>query len=182
MKYFAFIAFIILVSCKTQTKTEPKTENGIDKSVYEMWNNFTESNTEFKNQEMPESMFFHDNEKDANRLANLVVSGKKKAGSGLYAWYTAADADLPKIGTKHIITDFDGKARAIIEIRKVDTIPFKRISETYAAMDMGTEVEPLKKWKKAHWEFFASTMEERGEEPTEEMLVVCESFEKIWPE
>ena len=159
-----------------------KTENGIDKTVYQMWNSFTESNPEYKDSEMPESWYFHNNEEDANRLAELVAQGKKKAGSGLYSWYEEANADLPKIGTKHIITDFDGKARAIIEINKVDTIPFNQISEEYAEKDMGTTIEPLKIWKKAHWDFFVNTMEESGEEPTEEMLIVCERFETIWPE
>ena len=45
---------------------------------------------------------------------------------------------------------------------------------------MGTTIEPLKKWKKAHWDFFTSTMQDSGEKPTEDMLVVCEIFEVIW--
>jgi len=171
---------LTLFSCKNATKTEFKTENGIDKTVYEMWNSFIKSNPEFKDNEMPESWYFHNNEKDANRLAELIVSEKKKAGSGLYSWYEEANADLPKVGTKHIITDFDGKARAIIEIIKVDTIPFNQISKDYAEMDIGTKIEPLKKWKKAHWDFFVNAMEESGGKPTEEMLIVCEKFETIW--
>jgi uncharacterized protein YhfF len=47
---------------------------------------------------------------------------------------------------------------------------------------MGTNIEPLKKWKKAHWEFFASALKKSGTEPTEDMLVVCEQFETIWIE
>ena len=160
-----------------------KTENGIDKTVYEMWNDFTRSNPEIKKDEIPESWYFHNNEEDANRLAELILNGKKRATtSGLYSWYEDANVDLPKIGTKHIITDFDGKAQAIIEIKKVDTIPFNKISEAYAALDMGTEIEPLEKWRKAHWGFFASAMEENGEKPSEEMLLVFERFELIWPE
>ena len=178
MKYLTIIMFLILISCRSETKTE----NGIDKTVYEMWNNFTESNPEFKKGELPESYYFHDNEKDANRLAELILNGKKKAGSGLYFLYEQANADLPKNGTKSIVTDFDGKARMIIEITKIDTIPFNQISEDYAELDMGTKIEPLKKWKKAHWGFFATVMEESGEKPTEEMLVVCEWFEIIWTE
>ncbi len=159
-----------------------KTEDGIDQSVYKMWNSFTASNPEFKDNELPESWYFHTNKEDADRLAELTLKGIKKASSGLYSWYEEANADLPKIGTKHIITDFDGKARAIIEIKKVDTIPFNQISKAYAEMDMGTNIEPLKKWKKAHWDFFASTMQESGEQPTEDMLIVCERFETIWTE
>ena len=60
-----------------------KTENGIDKTVYQMWNSFTESNPEYKDSEMPESWYFHNNEEDANRLAELVAKGKKKAVDAL---------------------------------------------------------------------------------------------------
>lgn len=57
-------------------------------------------------------------------------------------------------------------AKAIIEIKKVDTIPFNQISREYAQMDMGTKIEPLKKWRKAHWNFFKKVMEEDGKMPT----------------
>lgn len=52
----------------------------------------------------------------------------------------------------------------------------------YAASDMGTTIEPLKKWKKAHWDFFKSALEQNGQKPTENMLIVCEWFETIWTE
>jgi len=182
MKHISFLLLLILTGCKNDTKTEIQTENGIDKSVYDMWNHYIASHPEFQKDELPDAWYFHNNKEDANRLTKLVVNGKKKAGSGLYAWYKEADAELPKIGTKHIITDFDGKARAIIEIKNVDTIPFDKISKAYAALDMGTSIEPLQKWKKAHWEFFANTMENNGETPTKKMLIVCEIFETIWTE
>jgi len=182
MRHIALLLLLTLISCKSETKNEVNTENRIDKSVYEMWDNFTKLNPEFKKDELPESWYFHNNEKDANRLAELTLNGKKKAASNLYFWYEEANADLPKIGTKHIITDFDGKAQAIIEIKKVDTIPFNQITKEYASMDMGTQIEPLNKWKKAHWAFFANAMEENGAEPTAEMLIVCEWFETIWTE
>ena len=184
---------MILVSCKNQpktesekehkveTKTDTETENGIDKSVYEMWDNFTDLNPQFKKDELPDSHPYHNNEYDANRLAELIVNGKKKASSNLYFWYKEANADLSKIGTKSIVTDFNGKARAIIEIKKVDTIPFNQIHKEYAELDMGTNIEPLKKWKKAHWDFFENALKQSGEKPTEEMLIVCEWFETIWP-
>ncbi|CAM3513874.1 ASCH domain-containing protein [Zobellia roscoffensis] len=179
MKHLILIAFLILASCKGETKTEQ--EVALDPSVQEMWERFITSHPEFKGEEQPESWFFHNNEADANRLAKLVLEGKKQAGSGLYTWYEEANADLPSVGTQHIITNFYGKAQAIIEVTKVDTIPFNQISEAYAALDMGTTDEPLKKWKKAHWDFFSMAMKESGEEPTEDMLIVCEWFETVYP-
>ena len=179
MKNHILIVFLILASCKGETKTEQ--EVGVDSSVPEMWREFITSHPEFKGEEPPESWFFHNNKADADRLAKLVSTGKKQAGSGLYAWYEEANADLPSVGTKHIITNFDGKAQAIIKVTKVDTIPFNEISEAYAALDMGTTDDPLNKWKKAHWDFFSSAMKESGEKPTEDMLIVCEWFETVWP-
>ena len=180
MRYYTIIMFLILVGCKSESKTEIKTESGIDKTVYEMWDNYIKSNPEFKEEEIPESWYFHNNKEGADRLAELTLTGKKKAGSSLYSLYEIYAVDLPKVGTKHIVTDFDGKAKVIIEIKSVDTIPFNQISKAYAEMDMGTKIDPLKKWKKAHWDFFESFMAESGEKPTEEMLIVCERFEPIW--
>ena len=193
MKQILIILFLTLVGCKNETKnkSEIETENlfeirsesddGIDKTVHEMWNDFTKSNPEFKNDEIPEADFFHNNEADANRLAQLTLTGKKRASSGLYSLYEQYNADLPRVGAKQIVTDFNGKAKAIVENISVDTIPFNRISKEYAQMDMGTDVDPLKKWQKAHWDFFESFLKERGEKPTEEMMIVAVKFKKIWP-
>ncbi len=193
MKRLTVVLLLILLSCKNEAKiiTEKETdtevqtvtemENEVDISVTEMWNNYVASNPDFKNQEIPEFDFFHNNRKDANRLAELTLHGKKQASSGLLYLYQQYNVDLPQVGTKQIITDFDGKAQAIIENIGVDTIPFHKISKDYAAMDMGTDIEPLKKWKKAHWGFFESVLVENGEKPTEEMLIVCVKFKTIWP-
>ncbi|MFH6604131.1 ASCH domain-containing protein [Maribacter algicola] len=193
MRQISIFLFLILVGCKNETKNQNKigtdnqsemtteTEDGIDKSVSEMWNDFIESNPECKNDGIPESDFFHNNEADANRLAKLTLTGEKRASSGLYSLYEQYNADLPAVGAKQIVTDFNGKAIAIIENVKVDTIPFNKISKEYAEMDMGTDIEPLEKWKKAHWEFFENFLNESGGKPTEEMLIVAVEFKKIWP-
>lgn len=195
MRYILIFLLLILVGCKNETKTKnqseigsenqseitTETEDGIDKSVSEMWNDFTESNPEFKSDEIPESDFFHNNEEDANRLAELTLTGKKRASSGLYSLYEKYNADLPIVGTKQIVTDFNGKAKAIIENVSVDTIPFNKIPTEYAELDMGTDIEPLKIWKKAHWNFFENFLNESGEKPTDEMLIVIVKFKKIWP-
>ena len=83
---------MIFISCKNEPKTkteteteiatkteiEMDTENGFDKSVYEMWNNFIESNPEFKNEELPNIDFFDNSEDDYHRYADLIVTGKKR--------------------------------------------------------------------------------------------------------
>ncbi|PIB37847.1 hypothetical protein BFP75_19535 [Maribacter sp. 4G9] len=171
-----------MASCKPDPKTQIAAPQKIDPTVYAMWEDYGQAHPEAKSNEMPESWFFHDNQKDADRLVALVINGKKRASSGLYAWYQEAGADLPAVGAKSIITNFDGTAQAIIEIIQVDTVPFNQISAAYAAMDTGTEVDALAQWKKAHRAFFQNTLEESGQKLTEDMLVVCEMFKTVWPE
>lgn len=182
MKNLTFIVILLFLSCKPTPKTEVASETEIDPSVYKMWEDFTQANTAFKDNEMPESMYFHDNQKDADRLAALVVEGKKTASSGLYAWYQEACADLPAVGTQNIITNYDGTAHVIIETVQVDTVPFNQISAAYAAMDMGTKVDALAQWKKAHRVFFQYALEESDQRFSEDMLVVCEIFKIVWPQ
>ncbi|QCE40044.1 ASCH domain-containing protein [Psychroserpens sp. NJDZ02] len=193
MKQLTIVLFLIFISCKDKSKTKTNseietekevqmdTENELDESVYEMWSDFKKSNPEFKKEALPNTEFFDNSEEDYHRFADLIVDGKKKASSGLYIWYKEVNVDLPKKGTKLIVTDYNGKARAIIETKKVDTMPFNQITKDYAQLDMGTNIKPLENWKKAHWEFFANTLDENGQKATDKVLVVCEWFETIWP-
>ena len=171
MRIITTILFLFLIGCKSEKP---------DKSVHDIWDSYTGANSKSGNIEMPDYWHFHNNREDANRLAGLIVTGKKKAMSEPYYWYESDDTEMDEIGAKHIIIDFDGKAQAIIEIKRIDTIPFNQISKDFAALDMGTDIEPLKKWKKAHWDFFLTAMKQDGKKPTEEMLIVCEWFETIW--
>ncbi|MDF4202182.1 hypothetical protein PXD56_04415 [Maribacter sp. SA7] len=77
MRYLSIFLILIFLSCKNDSKKEIVTENGIDASVYEMWNDYTASNPQMNKEELPESWFFHDNKEDADRLAALTVNGKK---------------------------------------------------------------------------------------------------------
>ena len=183
------LLFIGTLSCKTETKKESniiteskiELENKVEKTVLELWNDFIKVNPNFKESDIPESDFFHNNKFDADRLAQLILIGKKKASSGLFILYKQYNIDLPKIGAMKIVTDYNGGAKAIIKTTHVDTIPFYKISDEYAQLDMGTSAEPLKKWKKAHWDFFSEFLKENDGKMDEKMLVVCEKFETIWP-
>ena len=191
MKYFIFILFLVSIGCKTESKTKAEqpsqtatqleAEPEIDPSVYHIWEDYIELHPEFKGDSIPPAEFFHNNRADANRLAALTRNGKKKASSGLYQLYQHYQVDLPKVGDKQIVTDFDGKAQAIIENKNVDTIPFNKISAAYAALDMGTPIEPLAKWKKAHWNFFKNFLDENESagQLNAQMLIVCVTFDTL---
>jgi len=151
----------------------------IHASVPKMWNEFIAENPDYESQEQAESWYFCDNEKDAKECAKLVQEGKKQATSTSLWWFEKHNEALPQIGDVYIVTDWYGIAKAIIKTHKVEQIPYKEITEAYAAIE-GEGDQSLEYWKKVHWDYYTREMEEFDEIPTEDMVIVCEQFETIW--
>ena len=188
MKIAITLLFLISISCKNEAPSpkitaslqELQTQQHIDSSVSAMWRNFKQAHPEYANEPLPNADFFHDNKEDADRLAALTVLGKKQASSSLYFLYEKYGVDLPQAGNLQIITDFEGKAQAIIRSKTVGTVAYNAIPKAYAILDMGTALHPLEQWKKAHQAFFESYTKESGVKTIDNMLIVCETFETIW--
>lgn len=122
---------------------------------------------------------FCDNEQDANELAELVVSGTKKATASLFLLYQEEGEELPKVGDLSIIINWNGEAQCIIKTTSIEVVPYKDVTEEFAATE-GEGDKSLEYWRRAHWSYFSREMEIIGKEPTDDMLVVCEKFEVVF--
>lgn len=149
-------------------------------SVKYMWRNYLETIGEkLDSTNMKYSAwYFCDNKQDANELAELVYEGTKRATASLYMLYNNED-ELPKVGDLSVIINWDGVAKCIIKTINIDIVPFKDVTEEFAATE-GEGDKSLAYWKRAHWSFFSREMKELGKEPNEDMLVVCEKFEVVY--
>jgi uncharacterized protein YhfF len=150
------------------------------KSVLKMWERYLESIGESPNETTKKFISWHfcDNEQDANELAELVLEGTKKATASLYLTYNNED-ELPRVGDLSIIINWDGIAQCIIETTEVEIIPFKDVTEEFAATE-GEGDKSLEYWRKCHWSYFSREMKELGKTPCDDMLVVCEKFEVVF--
>ena len=116
------------------------------------------------------------NERSANELLALVLSGKKRAtASSLYAF---APGEAPNPGNLSIVTDFAGNPHCVIETRAVQIIPFSEM--TFDICSREGEDECLETWKEGHRHFFTLDAEELGYAFTEDMPVLFEDFEVIY--
>lgn len=150
-----------------------------DSSVINMWNDFIRQHPEYQKKSMPEAWYFCDTKKDANECADLVIQGIKQATSTSLWWYTHHNYPIPIIGDLAIVTDWDGKAQAIIETTKIEHVAYKDVSEKYAAIE-GEGDKSLAYWKKVHWAYYTREMEPYGAQPSEDMIIICEQFKTIW--
>ncbi len=151
-----------------------------DNSVDVLWKSFQEENSEYSNQTFNDSFHFCDNKEDADECAILVQKGIKQATSTSLWWFQKEESEIPEIGALYVITDWEGKAKAIVKTLKVEQVAFKDIDESYAKIE-GEGDKSLNHWKKVHWDYYTREMNEFEEHPSEDMIIVCEIFETLFP-
>ncbi|MHB1136467.1 MAG: ASCH domain-containing protein [Coriobacteriia bacterium] len=122
---------------------------------------------------------FCDNEADANELADLVLSGTKRATAGLLWSYEAEDEPLPAVGDLNVITDWDGRARCVIRTTSVEVVPFEAVTPEFAAIE-GEGDGSLRYWREAHEAAFTRELADSGRTFEPSLLVVCECFEVVF--
>ena len=88
---------------------------------------------------------------------------------------------LPRLGDFTILTTWEGEAKCIVRTTAVRLKPFFSISASYAKLE-GEGDGSLEYWKKAHWEYYTRELQPFGRVPRESMIVVCEIFERVFPE
>lgn len=116
----------------------------------------------------------------ADELADLVLSGRKRATAGALWSYEHEGEPTPRVGDYSVITDGAGTARCVIRTASVDVVPFSEVDETFAAAE-GEGDLTLDYWRACHWACFAQELAEFGRAPEPEMPVVCERFEVVYP-
>jgi len=148
------------------------------KTVKEIWKKYLSTIGENINDtdKTYESWYFCNNEKDANELAGLVKKGIKKATASLHCLYEIENEPIPKVGDYIIITNWKGMAQCIIQITSINIIPFKEVTEEFAAKE-GEGDKTLSFWRKVHRKFFTLELKEHNKKFSEDMLVICEEFE-----
>ncbi|GAA4795375.1 ASCH domain-containing protein [Olivibacter ginsenosidimutans] len=144
------------------------------------WKEFQNEMPEYSGVETPPSYYFCDNEKDADECAELVSEGIKQATTHSLPGLQINEEKLPAIGDMAIVTDWDGIPKAITKTVKVQLVKFKDITAEYAFIE-GEGDRSLSYWQKVHWDYYTRELSDHGLQPSENMELVCEYFETIWP-
>ncbi len=86
--------------------------------VQDMWKDFCTKNHIDINAEY-DSWHFCDTKELADKLIELVLSGKKRGTAGLKFEYEHDNEYIPKVGEYNVLTDFDGNPKCIMQIEKI---------------------------------------------------------------
>ncbi|MEJ8855134.1 ASCH domain-containing protein [Variovorax robiniae] len=126
-----------------------------------------------------EAFHFDDNEASANALANLVLTGVKRATAALAWSYEKAGASLPKPGALSVVTYWDGRPACVIETLEVEVLPFEQVTAEFAAIE-GEGDGSLEYWRRVHWSYFGRECARVGREPSLTMPIACERFKVVY--
>ena len=117
---------------------------------------------------------------DPDTLAELVRTGVKTATASAHPLYELEGEELPLAGEYSVILDSREEAVCIIRTTKVFVTPYREVTAEQAWKE-GEGDRSLSYWREVHEAFFIKEMEEAGLTFTEEMGVVCEEFEVVYP-
>lgn len=146
--------------------------------IEQFWNNFVAKNPQYENLKMPPTDYFCDSKASADECAALVQNGIKTATCGALFDYEANGEHVPEVGDLWIITDWDGNPKCIIKTTKIKIQKFSEVDAEFAKQEGEGDLS-YEYWRKVHWEFFGRALAKYGLEPSENMLLVCENFERI---
>jgi uncharacterized protein YhfF len=116
----------------------------------------------------------------ADELAELVATGVKRAHATLHRDFQKDLEALPQIGDHLVVLDGAGQPRVIVRTTHVELRHFNQIDDQFA-FDAGEGDLTLRWWLTAHRQDFAARAEQEGFEADEQLELVLEWFEVVWP-
>ena len=115
----------------------------------------------------------------ADNLLALVLAGTKTAMSTALWDFAHDDEPVPQAGDLSIILDGSGHPRALIEIVRVDVLPFDEVDAEHAHLE-GEGDRSYEHWRDVHQRYFdVHSTNGRGFTPS--MPVVLERFRLLHP-
>ena len=106
------------------------------------------------------------------RLVELILGGEKTATAGLVLDYEAEGEELPTVGERFVVLDFDDEPVAVIETTDVGVVRAADVDEQFAR-DEGEGFESVADWREAHERFFEAYPFD------DDTQVVCERFKLV---
>jgi uncharacterized protein YhfF len=114
----------------------------------------------------------------ADELAAIVATGKKRGTAGLLADLEMEPGAMPLLNSYGVVTSFSGLPVAVIQTVAIDIVAFRDVSAAFAARENEGDGS-LDYWQRGHRNYFGRRCVERGWTFSEDMAVVCESFDVL---
>ena len=123
---------------------------------------------------------FGDGPAMADELAELVVSGPKRATAGLLRDFAPGREPMPRVGGHAVVVDGRGVPRCVWETTEVTVKPLSAVDARFA-WDEGEGDRTLAGWLDGHRRYFIRQAAREGFEFRDDIETVFERFKLVWP-
>ena len=123
---------------------------------------------------------FGDSPEMSDLLAELVVSGPKRATAGLLRDFANGKEVLPRLGGHVVLIDGKSRPRCVWETTDVSIKPLSAVDATFA-WDEGEGDRTLASWLDGHRRFFERQAALEKFQFHNDIEVLCERFRIVWP-
>jgi uncharacterized protein YhfF len=127
-----------------------------------------------------EAFAFGDNPEMADRLAGLVLDGIKTATSELLWSRQERGKPLWQVDDEHVVLDGRGNPVCVIRTRELRILSFNEVDEGFAR-DYGEGDRTLAWWRRNLWMYYERECRSLSRTPSEDMPLICERFEVVYP-
>ena len=115
----------------------------------------------------------------ADKLAELTAAGTKTAtATALWRYHYDSSEEMPAVGDLSVIIDSRGEAVCLIRTTSLVIASFDRVTAEHACAE-GEGDRSLLYWRQVHREFFSDDLRDFDVSFTENMPVICETFELL---
>jgi uncharacterized protein YhfF len=126
-----------------------------------------------------QAWYFGNSEKMARELAELVISGPKRATASLVASNEKYPQLAPVDDGYSVVTDFTGNPLCVIQTTEIRHLPFDQVDAQFA-FDEGEGDRTLEDWRDGHRRYFTKEAAENGFDFNENSLICCERFKLLY--
>ena len=123
---------------------------------------------------------FGDSAELADQLGLLVLHGPKRATAGLVQAFEAEAEPLPRVDDRCIVLGGDGRPLAVVRTTDVRVGPLSSVDDSFA-WDEGEGDRTRAWWLDGHTRFFTRQCAALGLTFSDDIDVVFERFELVWP-
>ena len=115
-----------------------------------------------------------------NIILDLILGGEKCGTFGVQLLQERQPEITPTLGGSAVLVDFDGTPHAVIKTTSLTPVAYKDITEEHLAVE-GPGARKLEVWQGIHWPYWTRLLEPHGLEPHENMIVMVEHFDLVYP-
>ncbi|MCK4970773.1 MAG: ASCH domain-containing protein [Thermoplasmata archaeon] len=123
---------------------------------------------------------FGDNPELADELLSYILEGKKRAGTDLVKEMEFHGDPEPEVGAYCIVLDGAGHPAAVTRTVSIRRTTFNDVDAEHAFWE-GEDDQTLKSYRREHIKYFKRLCMTMGFEFSEDMEVVLERFELVYP-